>query len=160
MSNTETLGKTLTFLLPEGWSTRKVATALAREWLEPFRPEVKKKSDRWTLQPVVEKPEGWPPLWEEGISTEEYERRLENPDLGWSVRAKTGRFRTLVLAQLTTNTERKDTFDLACYQDDLPATLIDPELMADFLKTQDAKGVEGLITGLLFDQGFELAAAN
>jgi len=154
------MGAAQTFELSEGWTLRKVATALVREWLVPFRPAVVLKSARWVVQPVVEEPANGRPLWEEGISTEEYERRLESPDLAWSVRAKTGRLRGLILARLTLNQNRPMTFDMACTQEALPETLIDPAKLAAFLKPHGLAGAEGLFAGLLIDNGLPVASSN
>lgn len=152
---TANMGAAQTFVLPEGWTHRRVAVALAREWLEPFRPEVVSKSTRWIVQPIVEKPANGLPLWEDGISTEEYERRLERTDLIWSVRAKSGRSNGLILARLTRDESRPMTFDMVCSQDSVPETLIDPSRMAAFLEDHHLQGVEGLFTGLLLDHGFQ-----
>lgn len=152
------LGAAQTFEMPQGWTHRKVATALAREWLEPFRPAVVAKSARWIVQPVMELPAGGNPLWEPGISTEEYERRLERPDLTWAVRAKAGRPKGMILARLVLNPERPNAFDMACSQDPLPETLIDHDKMADFLEAHGSEGIEGLFTGLLLDHGFRVVS--
>lgn len=150
------IGATQTFELPEGWTLRRVATALAREWLAPFRPTVVAKSARWIVQPVVEEPADGQPLWEEGISTAEYEHRLERPDLTWSIRAKSGRLQSVVLARLTLNQNRPMAFDMVCAQDALPETLIDPDQLATFLEAHGLSRTESLLVGLLTDHGFRV----
>lgn len=155
------LGATQTFELPQGWTLRKVAASLAREWLAPFRPQVVVKSARWAVQPIVEKPANGQPLWEVGISTAEYEHRLERPDLNWSVQARlqarAGQPRGMVLARLIMNPSRPMTFDMACSQDELPATLIDPDKLAAFLEAHGIAGAEGLFASLLIQNGFHVA---
>jgi hypothetical protein len=151
------MGATQTFELPRSWTLRQVATALAREWLSPFRPAVVVKSALWIVQPVVEEPAGQT-LWEAGISTEEYERRMERPDLTWTIRAKAGRLKGMLLARLTPNPNRPMTFDMVCYQDALPETLIDSEKMVGFLEGRCLAGTAGLFAGLLIDNGFRVVS--
>lgn|GEM_PF-1322881 len=154
------LGAAQTFEMPQGWTHRKVAAALAREWLEPFRPKVVSKSSRWIVQSVMEPPADGKPLWEPGISTEEYERRLERPDLTWAVRAKAGRPKGVILARLVLNPEWPNAFDMACSQDPMPETLVDPLKLAEFLETHGREGIEGLFTGLLLDHGFRMVSVQ
>lgn len=148
-----TIGPKQTFELPEGWTLRKVVTALAREWLTPLRPEVVPKSVRWVVQPIVEEPADGQPLWEEGISTAEYEHRMERPDLVWSVQARSGRSRGIILARMTMHSNRPMAFDMVCSQDALPETLVAPDKLAAFLEEHGLAGAEGLFTGLLTDHG-------
>ncbi|HYF76237.1 MAG TPA: hypothetical protein VD973_03845 [Symbiobacteriaceae bacterium] len=162
------MGTTQTFELPEGWTTRKVVTALAREWLVPLRPEALVKSgrwhDRWTVQPIVEVPANAQPLWEAGTSTAAYEDRLERPDLVWTVQARTGRSRSMpnsiVLARLSVNPIRPTRFDMVCSQGDLPETLLDPGKVAAFLETHGHAGAAGLFACLLIDHGFRVAVSD
>lgn len=150
------MGDVQTIWRPEGWPLRRVATALAREWLPHFRPDLEQKKDPWSVQPVVERPADGRPLWEAGISTEEYERRLEAPDLAWSVRARSGRVSGILLAHMTPVEDRPEIFHLTCSREKLPPTLFDPQKMDPFLETHGLKGIEGLITGLLLDHGFRV----
>lgn len=149
------IGKARTFLRPEGWSLRRTAAALAREWLPPFRPDPEPKNGGWSLQPVVEPPADGRPLWEAGIPTEEYERRLEAPDLTWSVRARSGRVGGILLARLTPVEGRPEAFRLACTRERLPAGLFDPDKLTPLVDAQGLGGAEELITGLLLAHGFQ-----
>lgn len=154
-------------LLPD-WTIRQVAHQLAREWLAEFRPEVEARSvrwsDRWTIQPIVEPPAGSEPLWEAGISTEEYERRLDHPDVVWSIQARAGRpraaARCLVLARLSISPKQPMAFDLVSPQVALPAPLIDPDKLAAYLKAHDGAPADQLIPSLLIDRGFRVANAQ
>lgn len=156
------MGTTKTFEMPTGWTLRQVATVLAREWLTPLRTAVPPKSARWIVQPSVEEPANSQPLWEEGIATAEYERRLERLDLAWSVKAKTGRLRgtSLTLARLTIHPDRPLTFDMVCSQDALPDTLCDPDKLAAFREAHGFAGAEGLFAALLIDHGFRVASSH
>lgn len=151
---------TQTFEMPQGWTVRKVATALAREWLAPLRPDVVVKSAKWIVQPVVAEPADGLPLWEEGISTADYEQRMERSDLSWSVQARAGRNKSLLLARLNINPNRPMTFDLVCPRDAVPETLIDPAKLAPFLAAHGGAGVEGLFAGLLLDHGFRIVSPH
>jgi len=146
------------FRLPAGWTLRKVAAALAREWLPPFLAETGPKSPRWVLQPVVEAPEsGAPPLWQAGISTAEYEERLDHADLAWVIRASVarGRGKGNVLARLRLSQEQPNTFQLTVMQAAVPDTLLDTKRVSEYLGSADASGLEGLFVGLLNQEGIE-----
>lgn len=154
------MGTPLTFALPQGWTLRQVATALARVWLPPFRAIPATKRAPWMVQPIVEETDTTQgPLWEPGISTEEYEQRLNRDGLCWSIRAKAGRSSGTVLARLSLNEHRPKTFQLVCSQDSFPDTLFDADRLATFLEPHKAAGVDGLFAGLLLENGFHLASA-
>lgn len=143
------------FHLPAGWTVRKVAVALAQEWLAPFRAEPAAKAPRWVLQPVVQNPSpAGEPLWEAGITTEVYEERMNRPDLAWSVRASCGRGRGMVLARLAAGDDEGTTLVVTCPENGLPATLFDQEAVEQFLAGQEPSGPSGLLTAVLRDHGF------
>lgn len=110
------------------------------------------------VQPIMEETDASEgPLWEAGISTEEYERRLERPSLNWAVRAKSKHGRTsktIVLAHFTLKEEQPAVFEMVCTDEALPESLFDATKVADFLENAGAKGAEGLFTGLLKEHGF------
>lgn len=152
-------GEPMAFSMPEGWTLRKVATALARDWLLPFRAEPGVKSTRWIVQPIVEEPDdAGGPLWESGISTEEYEERLERPGLRWAIRARTGRGAGTILARLALKEDDPSTLLLECSQESFPQTLFDGGKLAEFLKEQGKQGATGLMSGLLIEHGFQEAS--
>lgn len=151
------IGEELTFQLPEGWTLRKVATTMVQEWLAPFRAEQAPKAARWLLQSVVNPEKGAAPLWEAGISTEEYEARLEHPDLSWAIRATPGRGKSTVLASLSMRKDQPGTFQISCPVTAFPERLFDEEKLDQFLKEQGATGAEGLFTALLSNHGFNPA---
>ena len=41
---------TMVYHLPEGWTLRKVASTMVRDWLQPFRAEPSTKASRWVIQ--------------------------------------------------------------------------------------------------------------
>ncbi len=146
------------FRLPDGWTLRKVAAALARDLLPPFLAETGPKSPRWVLQPVVETPEnGAPPLWQAGISTAEYEERLDHADLAWVIRASVarGRGKGNVLARLRLSPDHPNTFQLTVMQASLPESLLDAQRVSEYLGTRTVRGLEGLFIGLLNQEGIE-----
>lgn len=152
------MGTPLTFDLPQGWTLRKVATALAREWLPPFRSVPAVKGPPWMVQPIMEESvHAGGPLWEPGISTEEYEERLDQAGLSWSIRAKSGRSKGTILARLAISESRPETFEMVCCQDSFPDTLFDADKLAHFLETSRRAGADGLFAGLLLKNGFQLA---
>lgn len=154
------MGTPLTFDLPQGWTLRKVATTLARVWLPPFRATPLTKRAPWMVQPVVEETDTTQgPLWERGISTQEYEERLERTDLCWVIRAKAGRSTGTVLARLAMSEHLPMTFQLVCSMDSFPETLFDADRLAEFLEPQHGTGPDGLFAGLLLEHGFQLASA-
>ena len=149
-------GSAKTFRLPEGWTLRKVATVLAREWIPPFRAEPAHRAARWVVQPVVEDPgEAGAPLWEAGISTDEYEARLERPDLSWIIRASAGRGKSTVLARLVMNEDQPGTFDMTVTEAAFPPALFDTEKMDEYLRDQGAAEEDGLFAILLTSHGFK-----
>ncbi|HWI53440.1 MAG TPA: hypothetical protein VNT01_14965 [Symbiobacteriaceae bacterium] len=154
------MGMTLTFDLPQGWTLRKVATALAREWLPPFRAIPAAKRAPWMVQPIVEEsgPAGTP-LWEPGISTEDYEERLERADLSWAIRAKAGRGNGTILARLAMSEQQPMAFQLVCSQDTFPESLFDAGKMSEFLEGRSAPAADSLFPTLLMENGFQLATA-
>ena len=150
------IGTKLTYHLPEGWTLRKVATAFVREWLPPFRAEPAPKVARWVVQSVVEAPNGSEALlWEPGISTQEYEERLDRPDLGWAIRASAGRAKPTILARLVMS-EGQPAFQLVSCQSTFPDALFDHEKVEDFLAAHGTTGVDGLLSALLTTHGFQL----
>ncbi|MFZ5824520.1 MAG: hypothetical protein ACOY94_09350 [Bacillota bacterium] len=154
------MGTTLRFDMPQGWTLRKVATALAREWLPPFRAIPGVKRAPWLLQPVVgEQDETAAPLWEPGITTEEYEKRLDRSGLSWSIRAKAGRSHGSILARLTVSADRARTLEMVCSTDTLPETLFDAEKLARFMDPDSGDQADALFRRLLIENGFRLASA-
>lgn len=154
------MGTTLRFDMPQGWTLRKVATALAREWLPPFRAVPVVKRAPWLLQPIVgEQPGAAVPLWEPGISTAEYEQRLEHSDLTWSIRAKSGRSHGSVLARLTVSADQPRTFHMEIMADSYPESLFDAEKLARFMDSEGDRPTDGLFARLLFQNGFRLSPA-
>lgn len=148
----------LTFRLPEGWTVRKVANALAREWLPPFLAEAGPKAPRWVIQPVVEvTDEARAPLWEAGITTEEYEQRLERPDLTWLIRAGASRGRTkgTVLARLSIRATEPETLEMSVTGEPVPTSLFNARKVDEFLQGTDSDPVSGLMAGLLKAEGFQ-----
>lgn len=148
-------GTTQTFNLPEGWTVRKVATTMAREWLTPFRAEPAAKGARWVVQSVVEEPRGEAPLWEAGISTSDYEERLNRADLCWAIRASAGRGKNTTLARLVVSKDRPVKFQMVNCLNAFPDKLFDAEKLEEFLKDQGMAGQEALFTAILESQGFE-----
>lgn len=152
------MGTTLAFTLPEGWTLRKVATTLAREWLPPFRAVPVEKGTSWMVQPIMEETDAsGGPLWEAGISTEEYERRLERPGLNWAVRAKSKHGRTsktIILARFALRDEQPSVFEMVCTDEALPDSLFDRAKLTEFLGELGAPGAEGLFVSLLKEHGF------
>ncbi len=154
------MGTTLTFDMPQGWTLRKVATALARVWLAPFRAVPVVKAAPWMVQPIVDDPSETPaPLWEPGISTEEYEARLDRTDLCWSIRAKAGRSKGCILARLAMSKDDPARFHMVCSLDAFPETLFDAAKLAEFLEARKTAPGDGVFAGLLFENGFQLASA-
>lgn len=154
------MGTPLTFDLPPGWTPRKVATALARVWLPPFRAIPVTKRAPWMVQPIVEETDqNGGPLWEPGISTQEYEDRMNRTDLCWAIRAKAGRSSGTILARLAMSEHLPTTFQMVCSSDSFPEALFDTDRLAEFLETQRTTGVDGLFAGLLIENGFQLASA-
>lgn len=111
------------------------------------------------VQPIVEESdETGGPLWERGISTEEYEDRLDRVGLCWAIRAKAGRSKGTILARLAISEDHPMTLEMVCSQDSFPTTLFDPDKLAEFLETQDRQGADGLFAGLLIGNGFRLTS--
>lgn len=145
----------MAFHLPGGWTLRKVASALVREWLPPFRAEPAAKAARWVVQSVVEDRGGTGvPLWEAGISTSEYEARLDRPDLCWAIRATAGRGKGTILARLAMSQDQPDTFELECFQTAFPPALFDEAKVQEFLHTEAAPTAEDLFAALLTKNSF------
>jgi hypothetical protein len=112
------------------------------------------------VQPVVEESDGAQgPLWERGISTEEYEDRLDRAGLCWVIRAKAGRSVGTILARLAISESHPMTLEIVCSQDSFPVTLFDPDTLSQFLETQGRQGADGLFSGLLIGNGFRLISA-
>ncbi|MDF2630792.1 MAG: hypothetical protein K0R39_4623 [Symbiobacteriaceae bacterium] len=148
-----------TFGLPQGWTLRQVATALARQWLPPFRAIPVAKGAPWMVQPIVEESvASGGPLWEPGISTEEFEARMNRIDLNWAIRAKAGRGKGTILARLAMSAEHPAAFQLTCSQESIPASLFDADKLARFTEEQGGEGADGLFGGLLVENGFRLVA--
>jgi hypothetical protein len=154
------MGTPRTFDLPQGWTLRQVATALARVWLPPFRAIPVTKRAPWLVQSIMEqtdKTEG--PLWERGISTAEYEERLNRSGLCWAIRAKAGRSSGIILARLAMGEDLPMTFQLVCSRESFPETLFDAERLTEYLEPASTDEVDGLFAGLLIENGFHLATA-
>ena len=150
----------VTFELPEGWTLRQVASALAREWLAPLRAEPAAKAARWVVQSVVEPPSGTEaPLWEAGISTAEYEERLERADLAWVIRASAGRGKQTVLARLALSKEHAKAFELERTAAPIPDALLDQEKLQEFLAAQGAPDSQNVFATLISSQGFRQVEA-
>lgn len=154
------MGTTLTFDMPHGWTLRKVATALAREWLPPFRAIPVVKRAPWMVQPIVGEQGGvGAPLWEAGITTEEYEKRLDRSGLSWTIRAKAGRHYGSTLARLTMGEGQASTFEMVCSQELFPESLFDADKLAHFMDGESSGQADGLFQRLLLKNGFQLASA-
>lgn len=131
---------------------------MVREWLPPFRAEPAAKAARWVVQFVMENPdETEAPLWEPGISTEEYEERLDRANLSWAIRATAGRGKGIILARLVNSSEPPATFQLVCSQGAFPEALFDAEKVAEFLQPRGSVRPEDLFAALLVHYGFEPA---
>jgi hypothetical protein len=147
----------VSYSLPQGWTPRKVAQLMVKDWLPPFLAEADPRAPRWVLQSVMEPPEnGTGPIWEAGISTEEYEERLENSDIAWAIRASVARGRTkgTVLARLHRGNGDPNTVELTIFQGPLPQTLFDNSKVEEYLTKHDAtEGIAGLLTELLNEAG-------
>lgn len=147
------------FRLPAGWTLRRVANALARDWLPPYLREAGPRAPRWILQPVVEVPDDVAPLWEAGISTAEYEERLDSADLTWAIRASVarGRGKGSVLARLSAEAEDPGRIHLSVFPAAVPETLFDTKKVDEYLEGRGLEGLEALVSGVLRDEGFSLA---
>lgn len=150
------IGNTLTFYMPEGWTLRAVASALANEWLTPFRAKPAHKTARWILQSVISPEKSEVPLWEPGISTAEYELRLDNPDLTWDIRVTAGRGRSTTLARLALSKEQPGSFHLTCADTAFPETLFDAEKLDQFLQAEGKSSEERFFATLLSSHGFQV----
>lgn len=149
------MGTKLSFDLPEDWTLRKVASAMVRDWLPAFRAEPAAKAARWVLQSVVEDPgKGEIPLWEPGISTEEFEARMERFDLAWVIRATAGRGKGTILARFSQEADRPGAFQMECSQVPLPETLFDKDKVTEFLGEETASNMETLCVAILRQNGF------
>lgn len=145
----------MAFELAEGWTLRKVSRALAREWLPPFRLEPPARKAMWVVQSIAEEQgDDDPPLWEPGISTREYEERVDRADLCWTIRASIGRGNRTVLARLTMSKDRPGTFHLSPCRTEFPESLFDPDKVNEFLQDQGLSGEEGLLAAILKSKGF------
>jgi len=129
---------------------------MVREWLQPFRAEQPTRSGRWVIQPVMEEvDEDQPPLWEPGITTEEYERRLDEANLRWCVRATAGRGKGTILARFTLCDDRPDSFVITYPSDPVPDSLFDAEKVEAYLGDRAPEGLQALFDALLAENGFE-----
>ncbi len=148
---------TLNFLLPQGITLRQVANALVQEWLPPFRAEPTFKAARWVLQAVMENPAD-APLWEPGISTSDYETRMEAANLSWAVRATAGRSKGIILARLVRLSDSEHgMFQLVSSQSTFPETLFDAGKVAEFLQGQGPVAEAGFFAALLASNGVKPA---
>lgn len=148
---------TLNFLLPQGMTLRQVANALVQEWLPPFRAEPTFKAARWVIQAVMENPAD-APLWEPGISTSEYETRMEEANLSWAIRATAGRSKGIILARLVRLSGGSPTmFQLVASQTAFPETLFDSGKVSEFLQGQGAVAEAGFFAALLANNGVQPA---
>lgn len=150
------IGATQTFRLPDGWTLRQVATAMVRTWLPPLQAEPLVKKARWVVQSVMEdvSNEG-APIWEPGISTAEYEERLDREGLSWKIRATFGRVRSnkgAILARFSMGKHQRATFQLESAPDALPESLLNSEKVEQFLD-EHGVGREQLFAALLMSNG-------
>lgn len=149
------VGTTKTFRMPKGWTVRKVAGAMAREWLPSFRAEPVAKAARWIVQSVMEDADKTKaPLWEPGIATADYEARLDEAELCWVIRASAGRGKGTILARFSPNEEQPGTFQLEPCQTSFPDSLFDAEKVDQFLREQGAAEAD-LFSALLASHGFQ-----
>lgn len=149
---------TLTFHLPQGWTLRKTATAMVQEWLPPFRAEPAMKAARWVVQSVMDEADkSEAPLWEAGISTDEYESRLDRSVFSWAIRATAGRGKGTVLARLAANKEQPGTFQLICSPTPIPEALFDAGKVDELLRSLGTAGEDNLFAALLIQHGFQRA---
>jgi len=151
-------GATRSFHLPQDWTLRKVVTAMAQEWLPPFRAEPAFKAARWVVQAVMENNDKTDaPLWEAGISTAEYESRLERAVRRWAIRATAGRGKATILASFAIDKERPGTFQLIASDAPTPETLFDAEKQEQFLLAHGEVGKDAFFATLLTEHGFKPA---
>lgn len=155
---------TLQFHLRKGWTLRKVATALVREWLPPFQAAPAAKGIRWVVQRVVEAPGGpEAELWERGISTNEYEARLDRPEVCWSIRARngrgSGRGKGIVLARLAMSSDQPETVTMELSLDSFPEALFDAEKLEQYRNDSGSLEMGTLFAALLTEHGFQPIAA-
>ncbi|MHB9144507.1 MAG: hypothetical protein ACYC5Y_04140 [Symbiobacteriia bacterium] len=151
---------TLQFHLRKDWTLRKVVTALVREWLPPFRAAPPAKGIRWSVQRVVEVPGGAETdLWERGISTPEYEARLDRPEVSWSIRARNGRGKGVILAHLAMSADQPETVTMELCLDPFPDALFDAEKLEEFLEAPTSLEMGALCAALLTKHGFAPTAA-
>ncbi|HWI61804.1 MAG TPA: hypothetical protein VNT75_08205 [Symbiobacteriaceae bacterium] len=151
-------GTTLTFLLPDGWTIRQVASTLVREWLPAFRAQPAPKAARWVVQSVMESSDAASaPLWEPGISTEEYEARLDSADLNWVIRATAGRGKGTVLARFVPVPDRPDAFELICYPAAFPDALFDAPKMEQVSRDYGAGDAGNVFAAILTSHGLRMA---
>lgn len=155
--NLVSIGNSVVFHLPEGWTLRKVANTLVQEWLTPFRAAPALKVARWVVQSVMNPDKSAPPIWEPGIPTEEYEARLDSPDLAWVIRATAGRGKSTVLANLAMRTDHPGTFEIVTATPTFPETLFDTEKVDQFLSEQGGLQSEAFFAAILANQGFDEA---
>ena len=142
--------------LREGWTLRQLVTALVREWLPPLRAAPESKRIRWLVQRIVEAPGGpEAQLWEPGISTREYEARLDRLDVCWSIQARIGRGKGVILAHLAMSSDRPDTVTMLLCLDPFPEALFDAEKLEQFLKVPGSSETAAeLFATLLTKHGF------
>ncbi|MGE5675857.1 MAG: hypothetical protein ACM3XM_18575 [Mycobacterium leprae] len=120
--------------------------------MKPFRAEPVGKAARWVVQSVVETPDQ-STLWEPGISTTEYEERLERADLCWAIRASAGRGHGTILARFAMCKDEPDTCQVECAQSALPERLFDTDKLSQLNGEHDT--VQDLFTALLSSNGFD-----
>jgi len=145
----------LQFHLREGWTLRQLVTTLVREWLPPFRAVPESKRMRWAVQPIVEPPGGpEAQLWERGISTREYEARLDHREVCWQVRARNGRAKGIILAHLAMSSDEPQTVTMLLCPDPFPEELFDAEKMEQDLNVPGSVGAGELFSILLTQHGF------
>lgn len=149
-------GATLLFRMPPGRTLREAVTTVVQEWLPPFRAEPAVKAARWVVQAVMEgSGEGGTSLWEPGISTAEYESRVDQSILRWAIRATAGRGKGTILARFATDRDQPGVVQLIESGNSLPETLFDPEKVEAFLRSQGEAGADGLFATLLAQHGFQ-----
>lgn len=151
-------GATQKFHMPRGWTLRRVVTTLVQEWLPPFRAEPAQKGARWVVQSVMEEAEkGGAPLWEPGISTAEYEERLDRTVRSWAIRATAGRGKGTVLARFAIAPEQPGLLEFTGSPTPMPETLFDAGKVGELLQGQEPAGGEDIFTALLAQHGFKPA---
>jgi hypothetical protein len=135
-----------------------VVAALVYEWLPPLQADYTVKKARWVVQSVIEDTRENPePLWSPGISTADYEARLDAAGLTWVVRATWGRGRShrgTILARFSMCPDDPSAFQMEVAPAAVPETLFEATQVEEFLARHGASH-ESLFTALLRSRGVE-----